>query len=191
MRRLIGILVGLSALSMQATASADPLILNEETGFCELFETLNGPDDLPATCRRPAGDAPCADGGCKSVVITGTSAPKTRVILGDIAFGHGTYALSGAAQRQLNKVAAVMNDPRSIGQRYRIEGNTDRKGSDAYNRRLSLWRAEVVKQYLVQAGVEPDRLQAIGNSYHNLLDSNRPYDGVNRRVEFVKQSGNR
>jgi OOP family OmpA-OmpF porin len=41
-------------------------------------------------------------------------------------------------------------------------GHADRIGSNAYNQRLSLRRAEAVKRYLVSKGIEPNRVYADG-----------------------------
>lgn len=43
-----------------------------------------------------------------------------------------------------------------------VTGHTDRIGSEAYNQKLSQERADRVKQYMVQNGVNESRLQAVG-----------------------------
>ncbi|MBC7663386.1 MAG: OmpA family protein, partial [Caulobacter sp.] len=46
-----------------------------------------------------------------------------------------------------------------------VEGHTDRLGSQAYNQKLSMRRAEAVKNYLVSAGgVDAGRISAVGKS---------------------------
>ncbi|MEP6506071.1 MAG: outer membrane beta-barrel protein [Betaproteobacteria bacterium] len=46
-----------------------------------------------------------------------------------------------------------------------VEGHTDRLGSEAYNQKLSMRRAEAVKNYLVSAGgVDAGRISAVGKS---------------------------
>ncbi len=46
-----------------------------------------------------------------------------------------------------------------------VEGHTDRLGSQAYNQKLSVRRAEAVKSYLVSAGgVDAARISAVGMS---------------------------
>jgi outer membrane protein OmpA-like peptidoglycan-associated protein len=187
MFRYTSLLMTLAALSLAATSQAEPLILNQDTDLCDLFEALNGPEKVPAHCAR-AHQADCQGPQCKG--IKPVPAPQwDRAMLPDINFEYASHALSEEAQRELDKVAAVMSDPNySVGQKYRIEGNTDRKGSAAYNLRLSKSRAEAVKQYLVQRGVKGEQLMAIGNGYRNLLDPYHPYDAINRRVEFVNMA---
>lgn len=43
-----------------------------------------------------------------------------------------------------------------------IEGHTDAKGDDDYNKRLSEARAEAVEEYLNRNGVDAARLRTIG-----------------------------
>ncbi len=45
--------------------------------------------------------------------------------------------------------------------RFRVFGHTDLVGSDAYNKRLGMRRAQAVVNYLVSRGVERSRLEAV------------------------------
>ena len=65
-------------------------------------------------------------------------------------------------------------------------GHTDSIGSDAYNQKLSVRRAESVKAYLVSRGVEPNRIYTEGKGEKQPVASNKTADGrqKNRRVEI-------
>ena len=65
-------------------------------------------------------------------------------------------------------------------------GHTDSIGSDAYNQKLSVRRAESVKAYLVTRGVEPNRIYTEGKGEKQPVASNKTSDGrqKNRRVEI-------
>ena len=67
-----------------------------------------------------------------------------------------------------------------------IEGHTDSKGSDKYNKKLSQNRVNSVRDYLVKAGIPSDRLEPIGWGEEKPIDSNKTAEGRanNRRVEF-------
>jgi outer membrane protein OmpA-like peptidoglycan-associated protein len=69
----------------------------------------------------------------------------------------------------------------------RIEGHTDWIGPDDYNQRLSEKRANAVRDYLVQKGVEPYRLQAVGYGESRPIADNNTTQGRarNRRTEFT------
>jgi OmpA-OmpF porin, OOP family len=83
----------------------------------------------------------------------------------------------------LRQVAQAIKDvPVSV----RIEGHTDNVGKRAENLKLSQARAESVKQYLVQEGVEGQQLSAVGFGPKRPIASNSTKAGrtLNRRVEF-------
>ena len=65
-------------------------------------------------------------------------------------------------------------------------GHADSIGSDAYNQRLSVRRAESVKAYMVSKGIEPNRVYTEGKGEKQPVASNKTKDGraKNRRVEI-------
>ena len=65
-------------------------------------------------------------------------------------------------------------------------GHTDSIGSDAYNQRLSVRRAEAVKAYLVTKGIERNRVYTEGKGEKQPVADNRTKEGraKNRRVEI-------
>ena len=67
-----------------------------------------------------------------------------------------------------------------------IVGHTDQVGSDRYNDKLSLQRAESVKKYLISKGVAASRLNTVGKGKRDLLfKENDPTSRFySRRIEF-------
>jgi len=65
-------------------------------------------------------------------------------------------------------------------------GHTDSVGSDAYNQKLSVRRAEAVKAYLVSKGIEKNRVYTEGKGEKQPVADNRTAEGraKNRRVEI-------
>ncbi len=64
-------------------------------------------------------------------------------------------------------------------------GHTDSVGSDAYNQKLSVRRAEAVKAYLISKGIERNRIYTEGKGEKQPVADNRTAEGraKNRRVE--------
>lgn len=66
-------------------------------------------------------------------------------------------------------------------------GHTDSVGTDAYNQKLSVRRADAVKAYLVSKGIESNRVYTEGKGEKQPVASNATAEGraKNRRVEIV------
>ena len=82
--------------------------------------------------------------------------------------------------------AAVMLNRRPL-MHAEIHGHTDDVGTEEYNQNLSMRRARTVEQYLVQKGIERDRLFPRGFGYRINAASNENDAGraLNRRVEIL------
>lgn len=69
----------------------------------------------------------------------------------------------------------------------RVIGHTDNTGSNAYNKDLSIRRANAVRDILLSTGVRTNRVRAIGRGETQPIASNATASGraANRRVEIV------
>ncbi len=68
-----------------------------------------------------------------------------------------------------------------------IEGHTDSRDNDYYNKQLSTWRAAAVRRFLIEKGkIEPARLVSVGFGEERPIADNATEEGMakNRRVEF-------
>lgn len=106
------------------------------------------------------------------------------IVLRGVNFAFDSAALSPTAQGILNEAARVINDHPNMN--VRLLGWTDSIGTDAYNLGLSQRRADSVKLYLVQHGVNPARMLAEGMGKSFRYD-NATAEGryMNRRTELV------
>lgn len=86
----------------------------------------------------------------------------------------------------MTQIADVMMRHKEI-LRVEIQGHTDSRGSDSYNMDLSQRRAEAVRNWLLQAGVEASRMESRGYGETMPVASNRTRSGraSNRRVQFI------
>jgi OOP family OmpA-OmpF porin len=84
----------------------------------------------------------------------------------------------------LDAAASVLQDNPDV--RISIEGHTDSIGTDEYNQGLSLRRAEAVFRYLVNRGVAPERMEAVGYGESRPVADNETEIGrqQNRRTEL-------
>jgi outer membrane protein OmpA-like peptidoglycan-associated protein len=105
---------------------------------------------------------------------------------GSVLFASGQSTLLPIARDRLQQVARALqdNDPDST---FVVEGHTDSVGSQSMNDELSLRRAEAVRAYLVDQGVEATRIRALGLGPGRPVADNKTPDGRanNRRVEIV------
>lgn len=101
----------------------------------------------------------------------------------DILFATGKSDLSATSKNSLSQFAVqLVNDPQTNVQ---IFGHTDNTGSLAVNQKLSLARANAVRNYLQSNGVPSSRMETQGLDYQYPVADNTTAEGraKNRRVE--------
>jgi outer membrane protein OmpA-like peptidoglycan-associated protein len=71
--------------------------------------------------------------------------------------------------------------------RIKLVGHTDNIGSAHFNQRLSVYRANAIKEYMVTKGVELTRIETDGKGMSQPLNANRTEEdrAKNRRVELM------
>ncbi|MCA9694652.1 MAG: OmpA family protein, partial [Myxococcales bacterium] len=84
----------------------------------------------------------------------------------------------------LNNAVKVLNE--FPEQRVEISGHTDSDGSREHNVDLSQRRADAVKKYLVDKGVDAERIETVGHGPDKPIADNNTKKGKaqNRRIEF-------
>ncbi len=127
--------------------------------------------------------------GCNKRQLVNLDAGKLD-ILDKVYFKTNKAVIRNVSFELLDNVATVIINHPEIAQ-VRVEGHTDDRGSDRYNKKLSQKRAESVVRYLVKKGVKKSRLVAKGFGEEKPLDTNETDEGrtANRRVEFVIVGG--
>ena len=121
----------------------------------------------------------------KQVNVTNTGSELIVTMPQDILFALDSAAVRSDLRRDLGVVAGNLQAyPNST---ISIEGHTDNTGTANYNRILSQRRANAVADILVNNGVPPERLYAVGRGENEPVASNLSATGraQNRRVEIV------
>ena len=107
--------------------------------------------------------------------------------MSDILFDVNKATLKADLKTSLAKVAGIL----SVYQQFNvsIEGNTDNTGSEDHNMKLSQQRADNVKNFLVEQGIDAGRLTAKGLGMTMPIADNKTKEGrqKNRRVDLVIQ----
>ena len=101
-----------------------------------------------------------------------------------VLFDTASTAISPAGAALLSEIATLV---RQIpGARIEVQGHTDNEGDDDGNLVLSQARADAVVSYLVDAGVAPVQVTAVGYGESQPIASNTTEEGraANRRIEF-------
>jgi len=103
----------------------------------------------------------------------------------EISFAYNSAQLTPAFHNTLDKVADILN--RYQRSSIQITGHTDSRGSAQYNQQLSEQRAQSVKYYLADRGVDARRIVTEGRGESQPRASNNTEAGMqlNRRVEML------
>ena len=137
--------------------------------------------DKDDKCPNEAGTV--ANNGCPEVFPT----PAVMKTLNDYAktilFDTGKSSIKTQSAAVLQNITAILKEYPSSN--FSIEGHTDSVGSKTLNQTLSDSRANAVMAYLIQNGIDGNRLSAFGFGEDYPIDSNATRAGRanNRRVE--------
>jgi len=108
-----------------------------------------------------------------------------KPVILNIKYQSGSFEIDRATKEILNGIARILI--KAPGVRTEINGYTDNIGTSEANKGLSQKRANRVRDYLVNMGVDKGRLTPVGRGEANFIASNDTREGrqKNRRVELV------
>ncbi|MBM3363504.1 MAG: OmpA family protein [Betaproteobacteria bacterium] len=143
-----------------------------------------------------AQQAPRSDLTVDEIVNALSPAPKTRSLGRNLKvepakidmtvnFDFDSTNLKNESKPQLERLAEALKNERLLQLRFQVEGHTDARGSANYNLGLSSRRADSVLSFLVQQGIDRERLQAVGKGFTELLEPADPASAKNRRVRIM------
>ena len=163
----------------KTTAVSSPKASGEDTPAATGTET-----PAPAVAEKPVLSTPEAtplDEPVMSNAELETYLNRTFII----EFRMDSNEFSDDAYDLMNRLAHVIKQKPSL--KVAVNGYTDSLGNYDYNRRLSGFRATVVKSYLIGQGVAPSRISTYGKGPEDPIESNSTREGraANRRVEII------
>ena len=138
--------------------------------------------DKDDNCNSEAG--PASNGGCPEPIITEAAEKKVGEFAKTILFNSSRSSFKSGISDKLDAIVGIMKEFSKAT--FLIEGHTDSTGSVSLNDKLSTKRANAVKDYLVQNGIDASRLETKGFGESNPIDTNKTSAGRsnNRRVEI-------
>ncbi|MES2831149.1 MAG: OmpA family protein [Pseudomonadota bacterium] len=162
----------------------DPFGLCWRTGYWTPADAVPGCDGEIAKPAPPA--APVASAPVPAPVPAPAPAPVSEKVTfaADAFFDFDKAVLKPDGKRKLDDLASKLQ-----GMNLEViiaVGHTDSVGSDAYNQKLSVRRAEAVKAYMVTKGIEANRVYTEGKGEKQPVATNKSAAGraQNRRVEI-------
>lgn len=134
-----------------------------------LDSDLDGVIDLNDKCVMIPG--PVENNGCPIVnsenpITSGTGViSETSRALEGIEFDLNSARILPTNNPILNNATNIINLSKSS---FKIIGGTDASASESYNQKLSEERANSVKSYLIENGIDPSKLEAVGRGEEDL-----------------------
>ena len=141
------------------------------------------PDNRDSCIDRPETDNGFEDeDGCPDEIPE--EVREFSGIIQGIEFELDSAEIHESTKPVLDRAIKVLEDYPDI--RLEVVGHTDDQGTPEYNETLSKDRAESVKRYLVEGGIDPSRIETRGAGQTEPIASNSSEEGraKNRRTEF-------
>ena len=152
----------------------------KENGGCP-WPDRDGDGVLDKDDKCPDVKGTVANNGCPEV--SDEVVKRLNDYAKTILFDSGKASFQKQTYPVLQSIASILKEyPNS---KFSLEGHTDSDGKDAANVILSDDRAAAVKNYLIENGIESNRLSSIGYGEAKPIDTNKTKAGKanNRRVE--------
>lgn len=109
---------------------------------------------------------------------------KKKIVLRGVNFDFDKSTIRPDAAQILEEAARILREEADV--RVSVDGHTDARGTDAYNEKLSVRRADAVVERLARLGIAGGRLEPHGFGESRPVASNDTEEGraQNRRVEL-------
>ena len=114
-------------------------------------------------------------------------APGEEFVFENVFFDFDSFELKQESLSSLRRLHRFLQDNPKVA--ILITGHTDNLGSDEYNLKLSLQRAQSVQSYLLAEGIKPDRIKVAGKGFREpMVPNTSPTNQAkNRRITVSVQ----
>jgi OmpA-OmpF porin, OOP family len=167
----------------------------EKSHICEIYDGINAKidyDKIEEIVKRYQVQPSDVDYNriediVKKYKSTGTftgNLPQENWVLIGINFDFNKATIKPESVPILYNAAEILLKNPDV--KVEIQGHTDNIGSDKYNQKLSLQRAETVKNFFIAKGIAANRLTTVGfgKSKPIMDNSTEQGRGLNRRIEL-------
>jgi OOP family OmpA-OmpF porin len=163
-----------------------PLEAKVDKDGCPIDSDGDGVYDFLDKCPNTKKGVNVDENGC----IIASASDKVEItekgswIFKEIQFGTNQSSINDKSSKELDEIVKIMKENKEL--KLEIQGHTDSRGNEAYNYKLSQKRADSVKKYISEKGIDSERLLSKGYGPSQPIASNDTKDGrlLNRRVEF-------
>lgn len=154
----------------------------DDDGCPDLDNDQDGILDSLDKCPDTPGVA--SEDGCPKSKPQPKEIKRGRVILRGVEFTRGSSVLSAAAMEALDQLYESLIAFEEV--KLEIQAHTDNLGNPDFNFRISQSRADACRDYLIQKGIDAQRLRAIGKGHKEpIADPSSAYgQQLNNRIEL-------
>lgn len=168
-----------------ANEAEDKDSFQDEDGCVDADNDADGIADASDKCANEAEskNGYQDDDGCPDEIPAAVKAFTGKIE--GITFASGSDVIDPKSYPTLDNAVKVLIEFTNIN--LEISGHTDDRGNKDKNKDLSKLRAEAVKKYFVDKGVDAARLTAVGYGSEKPIADNKTSAGraANRRIEFA------
>lgn len=165
---IVGLLIAFMAISCSSTSNV---------GETDEGTTKTGTETVTEKEGQQMAQMPKED-------VSGKYMETNTAEFNDIYFDFDMYNIKDESKPTLRNLSSWLSDRNA---KVIIEGHCDDRGTDEYNLGLGDRRANSTKQYLVAAGVSPNKIETIsyGEERPQCSEKNESCWSKNRRAHFV------
>lgn len=144
-------------------------------------------EQLKLDTKHPQPSTSPGESGSNLPGVDGFSTPSGSLaaIFKNVYFDTDDYSISSNTNRKnLQSVASYMKKHPNVS--VFVEGHCDQRGTASYNLALGAKRANAVRNYLIDEGVNPEKIFTISYGKERIVNANGDPEALaaNRRVEF-------